>query len=166
MVSKIKRGTIRQDGMIFWQYHHNGSEYWVDAEKYENKKQKHLNSVKLAYSKNPNKVYLRIRKWVLANREKSLIPKRSWQKRNPDKNCSRRSRRRSREINATLMIHLDQTKIMDCIFQTSSRVSKCIGIPHEVDHIIPLSKGGYHIHTNLQILPLRINRRKGSKILS
>jgi 5-methylcytosine-specific restriction endonuclease McrA len=162
--NKIKRGTIRNDGMIFWQYHKNGKEYWVTKEKYQDKKQKHLDSVKLAYKRNPQKIYQRIRKWVLANKEKSLIPKRAWQKRNPDKNCERRSRRRCRELNATLMLHKDQKAIVATIFETSSRVSKCTGIAHEVDHIVPLSKGGFHIHTNLQVIPAKINRRKGSKI--
>jgi 5-methylcytosine-specific restriction endonuclease McrA len=36
---------------------------------------------------------------------------------------------------------------------------------HEVDHIIPLSKGGKHHEDNLQYLPIVENRRKGNKIL-
>lgn len=36
---------------------------------------------------------------------------------------------------------------------------------HEVDHIIPLSKGGLHHEDNLQYLTIRENRRKYNKIL-
>tara|TARA_Y100000310_G_C20285111_1_gene624483 strand:+ start:77 stop:622 length:546 start_codon:yes stop_codon:yes gene_type:complete len=36
---------------------------------------------------------------------------------------------------------------------------------YDVDHIHPLSKGGLHIHWNLQHLPAIENLRKGSKIL-
>ena len=36
---------------------------------------------------------------------------------------------------------------------------------YEVDHIHPLSKGGLHIHYNLQHLPMSENRRKYNKIL-
>ena len=36
---------------------------------------------------------------------------------------------------------------------------------HEVDHIIPLSKGGKHHEDNLQYLIAIENRRKGNKIL-
>lgn len=34
------------------------------------------------------------------------------------------------------------------------------GIAHCIDHIIPISKGGFHHHDNLQILPSVINRKK------
>jgi len=36
---------------------------------------------------------------------------------------------------------------------------------HEVDHIIPLSKGGKHHEDNLQYLTVKENRRKSNKIL-
>jgi 5-methylcytosine-specific restriction endonuclease McrA len=36
---------------------------------------------------------------------------------------------------------------------------------HEVDHIIPISKGGLHILENLQYLTTQENRRKSNKLL-
>ena len=36
------------------------------------------------------------------------------------------------------------------------------GIPHEVDHIIPIQKGGIHHEDNLQILTAEQNRIKGT----
>ena len=36
---------------------------------------------------------------------------------------------------------------------------------HEVDHIIPISKGGLHTMGNLQYLPMLENRRKSNKII-
>ena len=35
---------------------------------------------------------------------------------------------------------------------------------HEVDHIMPLSRGGLHTPENLQYLTIRENRQKGAKI--
>lgn len=35
---------------------------------------------------------------------------------------------------------------------------------HEVDHIVPLSKGGLHHQDNLQYLPWKENRRKSNKL--
>jgi hypothetical protein len=37
---------------------------------------------------------------------------------------------------------------------------------HEVDHIIPISKGGKHILSNLQYLTWKENRSKGAKLLN
>ena len=42
---------------------------------------------------------------------------------------------------------------------------KTTGIPHEVDHIVPVSKGGQHHPDNLQVLTRVENRRKGAKLL-
>lgn len=50
-------------------------------------------------------------------------------------------------------------------YEMANRVTKCTGIPHEVDHIIPLARGGHHHESNLQILPENLNRSKGAKIL-
>lgn len=36
---------------------------------------------------------------------------------------------------------------------------------YEVDHIYPISKGGYHILSNLQYLTITENRRKNAKVL-
>ena len=36
---------------------------------------------------------------------------------------------------------------------------------HEVDHIIPVSRGGLHHEDNLQYLPVLVNRRKGNRLV-
>ncbi len=36
---------------------------------------------------------------------------------------------------------------------------------YEVDHKMPISKGGLHYPSNLQHLPMPENRRKGAKLL-
>jgi 5-methylcytosine-specific restriction endonuclease McrA len=38
------------------------------------------------------------------------------------------------------------------------------GVLHHVDHIIPLSKGGIHHSSNLQVIPAAQNLKKGSKL--
>lgn len=57
----------------------------------------------------------------------------------------------------------DNNKIEE-IYSLRIKISEETGILHHVDHIIPLSKGGKHIPTNLQIIPATENLRKGSKI--
>lgn len=49
------------------------------------------------------------------------------------------------------------------IYSKSKRLSKETGIQHHVDHIQPLSKGGRHHPSNLQILTAEENLKKGDK---
>jgi 5-methylcytosine-specific restriction endonuclease McrA len=48
------------------------------------------------------------------------------------------------------------------IYAECRRISNETGIPHEVDHIIPIAKGGLHHQDNLQIITKEENRRKGA----
>jgi hypothetical protein len=51
------------------------------------------------------------------------------------------------------------------IYATARRMTKETGIQYDVDHIIPISKGGKHHQDNLQILTKTENLKKGTKIL-
>lgn len=59
----------------------------------------------------------------------------------------------------------DNSKIKE-FYIRAKLLSERTGIPHEVDHIIPVSKGGKHTENNLQILTRSENRRKASKYVS
>lgn len=50
------------------------------------------------------------------------------------------------------------------IYKRCVEIEKETGIKHHVDHIMPLSKGGKHIASNLQILTATENLKKGAKI--
>lgn len=74
--------------------------------------------------------------------------------------CLRSSNRRARLRNQ-LPEDADFDKIKQ-IYAECRRISKETGIPHEVDHIIPIAKGGLHHQDNLQILTMNENRQKGA----
>jgi hypothetical protein len=57
----------------------------------------------------------------------------------------------------------DSKMIVGVIFDQAKRLSKRIGIPFEVDHIIPISLGGIHSPINLQVIPRSINRKKNNR---
>ena len=59
---------------------------------------------------------------------------------------------------------LEQKREIWQVYRECRRVSQETGIPHEVDHIIPLAKGGKHIASNLQILTADQNRRKSCRL--
>ena len=50
----------------------------------------------------------------------------------------------------------DQQKINDIYYNCPEG--------YEVDHIHPISKGGLHVHYNLQIITISENRRKSAKL--
>ena len=62
----------------------------------------------------------------------------------------------------------DKKKIRE-IYSERSRLTEQTGIPHEVDHIIPLrgkNVCGLHVETNLQILTRQHNKNKNNVFLS
>jgi len=53
-------------------------------------------------------------------------------------------------------------------YDIAARVTRCTGIPFDVDHIIPLSGDGVcglHIPTNLRVIPKKANQRKSNRII-
>ena len=55
-------------------------------------------------------------------------------------------------------------KQIQAFYDEAKKLFVTTGIRHEVDHIIPISKGGLHHQSNLQVLPWIENRIKGNKL--
>ena len=58
--------------------------------------------------------------------------------------------------------------IIESIYAEAQYLSRITGIPHEVDHIIPIAGKlvcGLHVESNLQILPEKINQLKTNKFI-
>jgi hypothetical protein len=71
-------------------------------------------------------------------------------------NAARQSRYRAKQYRI-ISPNADQVKIKDIYLNCPEG--------HEVDHIIPLSRGGLHHEDNLQYLLKEDNRRKGNKVV-
>lgn len=69
---------------------------------------------------------------------------------------SRKGSRRVRNNNGTVATDLAERKAIIRLYQVCP-------IGCEVDHIVPVSKGGSHTLDNLQILTAAENARKGNK---
>ena len=56
---------------------------------------------------------------------------------------------------------------IEAIYKTCKRMTEKTGVPHEVDHIIPLrgeNISGLNVETNLRIITMEENRRKSNKV--
>jgi len=82
---KLKQGTVRYDGMVFWQYYHTGKERWVSTEKYNEIRQRHIEKCKKRWQENKEKNKERCREYRKQNKEKLSLYLKEWRKRNQEK---------------------------------------------------------------------------------
>jgi len=190
---KISRGTIREDGMVFWQRKGN-KEIWLTLENFGKAKKEYKEYIQTKwYPKNKANVIERAKKWADNNPEKrketcqrwlsknynkAYNSKKAWRLNNPEKNkeaqknhyilypenrMKKLALRRCRERKQAPELTDDQKKIIDCLFKQAIRLGKIFGTKFDIDHIIPVAKGGLHVPSNLQILPAKINKAKGAR---
>lgn len=104
----------------------------------------------------------RSKKYKRANKKRLSESSKRYRARFPHKTTAYSNRRKSLKLNS---MHPDLNKDIEMvIYQTRYRITKCLGIMHHVDHILPLNKGGFHHHLNLQILPEFINLSKSDEL--
>lgn len=91
-----------------------------------------------------------------ANKDKLTKQQRIYYLENADKYASQSAARRRKLAEAP------QAAACIPFYSAARRVAKCLGISFHVDHIQPLSKGGSHSPTNLQIVPANWNLSKSN----
>jgi hypothetical protein len=80
---KIKRGTIREDGMVFM-HMVRGKEYWATQEKYDELKNRDKKNQSKLRKDNPELISIRQKQWRDSNQEKAKDNLRQWRKKNKD----------------------------------------------------------------------------------
>ena len=107
--------------------------------------------------------------WRLANpkkvKEMNAKSGRKWSKNNRGKRNAITQKRRAALLNR--FPEWADTEKIKTFYLEAERLTKETGIPHEVDHVIPLQGeiiSGLHVHNNLQILSRSQNRSKKNKM--
>lgn len=81
-----------------------------------------------------------------------------WRNKHPDLIRARNGRTHAKERGAQVLGPIKETVPF---YAEAHRLTRETGILHEVDHIIPIAKGGPHAPWNLMVLTADENSRKG-----
>lgn len=87
-----------------------------------------------------------------------------WQKAHPEVNRRTQFNRRARKRDAFIE-HVDPTVVFQAHGGRCGICGELIAGKFEVDHVMPLSRGGLHCYDNCQPAHAACNRRKGGRLL-
>lgn len=106
----------------------------------------------------------RTRKWAAKNPERKREMDLEFKAKNPAKVTSYKARYRAARRQATPPWLTDtQIAQIEAVYEEARRLSQDTGIPHEVDHIVPLAGkvvSGLHVPWNLRAIPKVANNRR------
>jgi 5-methylcytosine-specific restriction endonuclease McrA len=119
------------------------------------------------YLKHPEKKRVYAHRWRLKNGEKYRVYARKWATNNPDAVASARHRYRVRKRGNGYVEKFRRSEIFK---RDGGRCQYCGVVVTEhawdLDHIIPLSRGGNHSRSNVVVACVPCNRRKHNKFLT
>jgi len=114
--------------------------------------------------KNRESLNEKCREYSRTNRESINATKRAYKKKNPVVHRESRMRRYAQKIKA-VPPWFDRVQVK--AFYIHARfMTEQTGVPHEVDHIVPLRSEfvcGLHCHQNLQVITQAENRKKNNR---
>lgn len=129
--------------------------------------------------RNPEKKKASVRRWHDSNRDRISLVNHAWRRGNQEKlqqinklwRLSNKelinfygSMRRARQFQQT-PTWADENVILS-FYREAERLTRQTGVPHQVDHIVPLqgrSVSGLHSQHNLQVITAAENRRKSNR---
>ena len=115
------------------------------------------------HAKNRALINAKAKKWRDENADKVKASVKKYHQNNPDKLNSHCANYRAKKFGATVwMTKEDKEKIAE-LYEIAKDATKLFGYDWEVDHIVPLSKGGLHKLANLQVVPASWNRAKNNR---
>ncbi len=140
-------------------------EVWVTIESLEREKERRRNREKSKTFKRRKKTA--DRKYYLKNKNSILASIYRWKDNNKDKTViygrTAASKRRAIVKKASTKLTFTEEQLIKQYYEHSVRLKNKLGIEFHVDHIVPLSIGGLHHPSNLQVVPARWNTRKHNR---
>lgn len=129
---------------------------------YYNKTEIHKLAQKKWYLKNAEQEKIRVAEWRRNNRDRNLEYKRKYLQDHLEQHRLRESKRRALKFNAaTGNVNLEELKKQ----KNCGICSKPLNDVYQIDHIIPLTRGGSHSQDNLQLAHPFCNNSKNNKLM-
>ena len=129
---------------------------------YLKQREKHNEGSKSYHEKNREKHNAQMREYYRKNKKKEKGRVKRYNEKNPDKLYARGVRRQMSIHNATPPDEdMGRLKI---VYKMAKAWGKRLGVPMQVDHVIPLCGGGLHTWDNLQVVSAKINHTKGRNV--
>lgn len=132
-------------------------EYWLTRTE-----QRRANNLRWSRA-NADKKRESARQWAAANRERSRARAKAWAQANHGRVIANARLREAREKRA--MPKWANRFFIGEIYDLANLRTKLLGVPHHVDHIVPLVSPlvcGLHVENNLRVVPASINRAKSN----
>jgi len=122
---------------------------------------------KKEYTKHKDKYLERAKEWAKANPNKVKTSGKAFRSRNPDAYYQAVVRRRMLKAQRTpFWITEEDHEVMRGVYKECRAISQSTGVPHQVDHIVPLRGelvSGLHVPGNLKIITAKENRSKSNR---
>lgn len=106
------------------------------------------------------------REYTKANAERVRERMRRYRAENPEKMAERHMKRSASMRSAVVALTQAERDRVAEMYRLRNRLTGTTGVPHHVDHIVPISKGGKHHPDNLRVVPAAANCRKQARMLS
>lgn len=149
------------------EYENNKERYKAKAEKWrKDNKERYRKRLKEYFSREDVLARMRqtTKEWSAKNKDKKRESDKAYVAKNVARVRSYKAKRRAKERSATppwiAKEHLDAIR---AIYEEAERLTQETGIPHQVDHIVPLSGktvSGLHVPWNLRAIPAVENNRR------
>lgn len=136
----------------------------INAASYRRHRESRISTVMKRYYENPTAHIERITEWANENRDRVRNNHRSWSHKNPDKvyeNTRNQQARRRGAVGSHTQEDIEEIRRMQ--HNGCAYCQEILGEEYEVDHIVPLKKGGTNFRQNIQLVCPSCNKKKNAK---